>query len=38
MVARGVIVSYETIRRWYLMFGPIYAPEIPCRRPQPRGA
>jgi putative transposase len=36
MFERGVIVSYESIRRWCLKFGPIYAAEIRRRRPQPR--
>ena len=36
MLERGVVVSYESIRRWCLKFGPIYAAEIRRRRPQPR--
>jgi len=36
MLERGVIVSYESIRRWCLKFGPIYAAGIRRRRPQPR--
>lgn len=36
MLKRGVIVSYESIRRWCLKFGPSYAAEIRRRRPQPR--
>ena len=35
MVERGVIVSYESIRRWCHKFGPIYAAEIRQIRPQP---
>ena len=36
MLERGVAVSYESIRRLCLKFGPIYAAEIRRRRPQPR--
>jgi len=36
MFERGVLVSYESIRRWCLKFGPVYAAEIRRRRPQPR--
>ena len=36
MLERGVIVSYESIRRWCLKFGPIYVAGIRRRRPQPR--
>ena len=36
MLERGIVVSYESIRRWCLKFGPIYAAEIRRRRPQPR--
>jgi len=35
MAARGVIVSYETVRRWTLKFGQQYANELRRRRPQP---
>ena len=33
---RGIRVSYETIRRWCLKFGPRFAAEIRRRRPTPR--
>lgn len=32
---RGVVVSYETIRSWYLKFGALIAAELKWRRPQP---
>ncbi|MFI6063539.1 IS6 family transposase [Streptomyces sp. NPDC051286] len=35
MLERGVIVSYETIRRWCLKFGQQYANGLRRRRPQP---
>ena len=35
MLARGVVVSYETIRRWCAKFGPVYAAELRRRRPRP---
>ena len=35
MCERGVIVSYETIRRWCLKFGPVIAAVIKRRRPRP---
>ncbi|MEJ8639879.1 IS6 family transposase [Streptomyces sp. MS2.AVA.5] len=35
MMERGVIVSYETIRRWCLKFGQAYANSLRRRRPQP---
>ncbi|MFD5513701.1 IS6 family transposase [Streptomyces sp. NPDC127051] len=35
MLERGVIVSYETIRRWCLKFGQAYANALRRRRPQP---
>ncbi|MCX4781485.1 IS6 family transposase [Streptomyces sp. NBC_01264] len=35
MLERGVIVSYETIRRWCLKFGQTYANALRRRRPQP---
>ncbi len=35
MAARGVILSYETVRRWTLKFGQQYANEVKRRRPQP---
>ncbi|MGQ7747048.1 IS6 family transposase [Streptomyces sp. WC2508] len=35
MLERGVIVSYETVRRWCLKFGQQYANGLRRRRPQP---
>jgi putative transposase len=35
MLARGVIVTYEAIRKWCRKFGQTYAKELRCRRPQP---
>ncbi|WP_434600143.1 IS6 family transposase [Streptomyces sp. A5-4] len=35
MLERGVIVSYETIRRWSLKFGQDYANALRRRRPRP---
>ncbi len=35
MFERGIVVSYETIRRWCLTFGPRIAAEIKRRRPRP---
>ncbi|WP_327250130.1 IS6 family transposase [Streptomyces sp. NBC_01320] len=35
MLQRGVIVSYETVRRWCLKFGQAYAAGLRRRRPQP---
>jgi putative transposase len=34
-LARGVVVSYETIRRWCAKFGPAYANQLRRRRPRP---
>ena len=31
LAERGVVVSHETLRRWALKFGQIYAAEIRCR-------
>ncbi len=36
MFERGVVVSYETIRRWCQKFGPAFAAGIRRRRPQPK--
>jgi putative transposase len=36
LAQRGIVVSYETIRRWCLKFGPLFAAEIRRRRPHPR--
>ena len=35
MLARGVVVSYETIRSWCAKFGPDYAAQLGWRRPRP---
>ncbi len=35
MLERGVIVSYETVRRWCLKFGQAYANALRRRRPRP---
>ena len=35
LAARGVVLSYETVRRWTLKFGQQYANELKRRRPQP---
>jgi len=34
MLARGVVVSHETIRQWSAKFGPAYARELRHRRPR----
>jgi putative transposase len=35
LAERGLDVSYETIRRWVLTFGQIYARNLRRRRPRP---
>ena len=35
MLARGVVLSYETIRRWCAKFGQAYANQLRRRRPRP---
>jgi putative transposase len=35
LAARGIVVSYETIRAWSLRFGRAYAKTLKRRRPQP---
>lgn len=35
MLERGVIVSYETVRRWCAKFGQVYANGLRRRRPRP---
>lgn len=35
MMARGVLVTYETIRGWCRKFGQTYANELRRRRPRP---
>ena len=38
LAQRGLDISYETIRRWVLKFGRIYAGNLRRRRPRPSGA
>ncbi len=35
LAERGIEVSYESIRRWVLKFGPLFARELRRRRPRP---
>jgi transposase-like protein len=35
LAERGLDVSYETVRRWDLKFGPLFARELRCQRPRP---
>src|SRR4051812_22174486 len=35
LAERGIIVAYESIRRWVLTFGPVIARRLRARRPQP---
>ena len=35
LAERGIIVSYETVRRWVNHFGPIVAADLRKRRPKP---
>ena len=37
LAERGVEVSYESIRRWVLAFGPMIARTLRARRPKPHG-
>ena len=37
LAERGLDVSYETIRRWVLTFGPMIARHLRRRRPKPTG-
>jgi len=37
MAERGIEVSYETVRRWVLKFGPAFAANIKASRPRPSG-
>ena len=37
MLARGVVVTHETIRSWCAKFGPDYAAQLRRRRPRPLG-
>src|SRR5438046_9198801 len=35
LAARGLDISYETVRRWVLKFGPLLACRLRQRRPRP---
>ncbi len=35
LAERGLDVSYETVRRWFLKFGPVIAANLRCTRPRP---
>lgn len=35
LAERGIIVTYETVRRWVLAFGPVLARGLRARRPKP---
>ena len=35
LAERGLDVSYETVRRWVLKFGPLIAPKLRQGRPRP---
>jgi transposase-like protein len=35
LAERGLDLSYETVRRWVLKFGPLFAQELARRRPRP---
>lgn len=35
MLERGIVVSYETVRRWCVKFGPAYGRELRRRWPRP---
>ena len=35
LAERGVVASYETIRRWCKKFGQTFAGRLRCRRPRP---
>ena len=35
MAERGIMVSYETVRRWVKHFGPVIAADLRRRRPKP---
>ena len=34
LAERGIVISYETVRRWVNYFGPIIAAELRKRRPK----
>jgi putative transposase len=37
LLERGILVAYETVRRWALKFGPAYARRLKRKRPSRRG-
>ena len=37
LAERGIVVTYESIRRWVLTFGPAIARSLQARRPKPHG-
>src|SRR5918998_4114448 len=37
LAERGIEVTYETVRRWVLTFGPAIARRLRARRPRPHG-
>src|SRR5215217_7375231 len=37
LAERGIVVTYESIRRWVLTFGPAIAHRLRARRPRPHG-
>jgi len=37
LAERGLDISYETVRRWVLKFGPAFARRLRHRRPKPGG-
>src|ERR687893_1323485 len=37
LAERGIVVTYESIRRWVLSFGPAIARRLRAKRPKPHG-
>src|SRR3954469_6759507 len=37
LAERGIDISYETVRRWVLKFGPAFARNLRWQRPRPTG-
>ncbi len=37
LAERGILVTYETVRRWVLTFDPVIARRLRARRPKPHG-
>src|SRR5829696_5073515 len=37
LAERGIVITYESIRRWVLTFGPAIARRLRARRPRPHG-